>query len=392
MEGPAFWRKRKKISSSTKNEKTDKRSRPSHSKRETVGESIISLPFWCERRFPEYLSRHGKRKKFTVSIALPGSIIKHCHTLELKTLLIGHLARAISLYEVDEVILFLDTGSEQASDPTKGPSAFCYHLLQYIEAPPYLRKKLFPVHPDLKFVGLLPSLDAPHHLGRDDVSMYREGVVTSRPADTGRCYVDVGLSSEVLIDHQLRPGVCVTVKLSYDHPDERGNRPPPTEGIAVSPREPTEKYGLYWGFQTRIANSFSEVFTGCPFDATTATDEDDESPVATTGTYDFLIGQSSKRGLHGSSNSMNNPIDDIPSEIPRCGHYLIVFGGPNGLEDCVESDEALATSAKNVDTLFDLYWNSCPKNGCRTVKTEEDVLISLTRVIPLIREAHRNSH
>jgi methyltransferase len=389
-EGPAFWRKRK-----TKTiQKNDKRLK--HTDIPNVPPP--PLPHWSERRSPEYLGRHGKKKKFTVSVALPSSLIKNSQTLELKSLLIGQIARSLALYEVDEIVIFVDTGSEQASDMTKGPAAFCYHLLQYMEAPPYLRKKLFPVHPDLKFVGLLPSLDSPHHLRRDEVSLYREGVVTSRPAETGRCYVDVGLQADVLIDHQLRPGVRVTVKLAYEPADPHGNRPDPTEGIAVSPREPSEKYGLYWGYQIRLAHSFSEVFTGCPFDPPESGDDDndeegdnDEALKTSTGTYDFLIGQSSKRGLNGASNSMNSPIDELPVEIPRHGHYLLVFGGPNGLEECAEADEALATSAKNVDTLFDLYWNACPKNGCRSVKTEEEVLIALTRLVPTIRDAHRNT-
>ena len=33
------------------------------------------------------------------------------------------------------------------------------------------------MHPDLQFAGLLPPLDAPHHLRRGDVSAFREGVV-----------------------------------------------------------------------------------------------------------------------------------------------------------------------------------------------------------------------
>jgi len=276
---PTFWRKRKK--SNNKDTKQNKNQR--------YDENINnSLTFWLERREPEYLLRNGRKKKFTVSVAIPGSLIKNCHTLELKTILIGQIARSLSLFEVDEVIIFVDTGSEQASDLEKGPSAFCYHLLQYIEAPPYLRKKLFPMHPDLKFAGLLPSLDSPHHLRRDDISLYREGIVTSRPAQEGKSYVDVGLQSEVLINHQLRPGIRVTVKLNYEPPDEHGNRPQPTEGIAVSPREPTEKYGLYWGFQIRFARSFGEVFTGCPFvndnqnDNTTTTNSTSSSSSTTT--------------------------------------------------------------------------------------------------------------
>lgn len=37
---------------------------------------------------------------------------------------------------------------------------------------------------------------------------------------------------------------------------------------AVSPSEPREKAGLYWGYSVRLAASFSAVFTECPFKVT----------------------------------------------------------------------------------------------------------------------------
>lgn len=67
-------------------------------------------------------------------------------------------------------------------------------------------------------------------------------------------YVDVGLSSEITIDKKLDAGLRVTVKL-----------PPETKemnkrfGIVVSPDEPREKYGYYWGYTVRVAHSLTEV-------------------------------------------------------------------------------------------------------------------------------------
>ena len=70
----------------------------------------------------------------------------------------------------------------------QGPSVQTSRLLQYVEAPPYLRKKLFPVHKDLKFAGLMQPVDAPHHMQhKEDRSLYREGIVTDKPAGEGRC-------------------------------------------------------------------------------------------------------------------------------------------------------------------------------------------------------------
>ena len=158
----------------------------------------------------------------TVSIAIPGSVVSNAQTRELQTQLAGQIARAAAVFRIDEVIVFDDgLGStlktfsnyrrgpsqqqqyrnrdrdggddnnhnkddiqvQKESDkpthlqPSTDPHAFLARILQYIECPQYLRRKFFPMHPDLHFAGLLPPLDAPHHLRRGDVAAFREGVV-----------------------------------------------------------------------------------------------------------------------------------------------------------------------------------------------------------------------
>ena len=65
-------------------------------------------------------------------------------------------------------------------------------ILRYLDSPAYLRKLLFPFHKDLKFVGLLPPLDAPHHVRATDKVKYREGV-TVRKDGVNETFVNVGL-------------------------------------------------------------------------------------------------------------------------------------------------------------------------------------------------------
>jgi len=156
----------------------------------------------------------------TVSIAIPGSVVSNAQTRELQTQLAGQIARAAAVFRIDEVIVFddglgstlktfsnyrrgpsqhqqqhrnrgRDGGEEDNKDdiqvqkedkpthlqPSTDPHTFLARILQYIECPQYLRRKFFPMHPDLQFAGLLPPLDAPHHLRRGDVASFREGVV-----------------------------------------------------------------------------------------------------------------------------------------------------------------------------------------------------------------------
>jgi len=48
------------------------------------------------------------------------------------------------------------------------------------------------MHSDLRFAGMLPPLDAPHHLRAAEWGPYREGVVRRSDPELGSA-VDVGL-------------------------------------------------------------------------------------------------------------------------------------------------------------------------------------------------------
>ena len=56
----------------------------------------------------------------------------------------------------------------------------------------FLCRALCPMHPDLKFAGLMPPLDATHHLRTHEWGTYREGVVKQSNPDNGSL-VDIGL-------------------------------------------------------------------------------------------------------------------------------------------------------------------------------------------------------
>lgn len=120
----------------------------------------------------------------TISIAVPGSVLENAQSAELRTYLAGQIARAACVFKVDEVVVFDDyadaanarKGTLQDSEGTKTIRHCCVQLgriLQYLECPQYLRKFFFPIHNDLKYVGLLNPLDAPHHLRQDNEFPYR---------------------------------------------------------------------------------------------------------------------------------------------------------------------------------------------------------------------------
>lgn len=51
-------------------------------------------------------------RHYTVSLALPGSILDNAQTPELRTYLAGQIARAAVIFNIDEVIIFDEYGEK----------------------------------------------------------------------------------------------------------------------------------------------------------------------------------------------------------------------------------------------------------------------------------------
>ncbi|XP_066466613.1 putative methyltransferase C9orf114 homolog [Tiliqua scincoides] len=321
----------------------------------------------AEKQKEEEAPKKDEGRHYTVSVALPGSILDNAQSPELRTYLAGQIARACVIFCVDEIVVF----DEQEEDSKTVEGEFegvkkrgqgCVQLariLQYLECPQYLRKAFFPKHQDLQFAGLLNPLDSPHHVRVDEESKYREGVVLARPTKPGRgSFVNCGMRKEVQIDRQLEAGLRVTVRLDEkQYPDSKTQK-----GTVVSSHHPRTVSGLYWGYSVRLASCLSSVFAECPFKEG----------------YDLSIG-TSERGT----------LVDQATLPPSFSHALIVFGGLQGLEAGVDADPNLEVT--DPSTLFDLYINTCPGQGSRTIRTEEAILISLSALRPKIVEAVKKS-
>ncbi|KAF5198084.1 Spout domain containing methyltransferase [Thalictrum thalictroides] len=293
------------------------------------------------------------KKKYeipTISIAVPGSITHNAQSLELATRLAGQIARAATIFRVDEIVVYDNKNSTTdafsfttagRTDDDEIDASILVRVLEYLETPQYLRRRLFPMY----CVGPLPPLDAPHHLQKHEWCPYREGItLIEKSPDSTATLVDVGLYKNVFIDETLEPGIRVTVAMGY-------NADPEIEHShkVVPSSMPKEDLGLYWGFKVRYASNMSSVFKECPY----------------KGGYDHTIG-TSERGL---------VIKPSELTIPRFRHLLIAFGGPAGLEQSII--EASSLEEKDVHEVFDFYLNTCPHQGSRTIQTEEAVFISL---------------
>ncbi|KAJ9134505.1 DUF171-domain-containing protein [Coniochaeta hoffmannii] len=297
-------------------------------------------------------------RDWTVSVAVPTSVITDCATREQRTTYAGRIARALAVFSIDEIVIFDDSPLDSRPrdvdvDAYTGdvdPAHFLTHLLSYLEAPPFMRKSLFPLHPNLRSQGLLPSLDMPHHPHKDEWLPYREGMTVGGKTKGGKgTLVDVGLRDPVAVSEVIPPKTRLTLKL----PDlgEKGEPEP------VHPAAPRTEAGYFWGYTVRKAGSLSQVFTESAY-------EDG---------YDMSIG-TSERGL---ALRKVFPDSDTTADFK---HLLIVFGGPRGLEFAAMNDPELADSlgAGRIRDLFDHWVNVLPNQGSRTIRTDEAMLIALT--------------
>jgi methyltransferase len=291
-------------------------------------------------------------RHYSLSIVIPSSIVDNAQSKELRTYLVGQIARTAGIFRVDEIIIYHDVLNKKID---KDYVNFFVTNLQYLETPQYLRKTLFPRSDDLVFSGLMNPLDSSHHLRIDEWCPYREGCVLNRPVKKGEgSWVNIGLTKDCKIDTQLEDKTRVTVRLKEKKFE---NRIKFYSGEACSMEEPKEN-GLYWGYAVRIAENFKEIF---------------ENSFYPEG-YDFIIGTSDKGEDYTQANYEKH------KDFKHC---LLFFGGLQGIEGMLESDEQFKQDEKSI---FDLYLNTCLKQGLRTIRTEEAILISLAVLKPKLDE------
>ncbi|KAG6029702.1 hypothetical protein E4U19_000812 [Claviceps sp. Clav32 group G5] len=298
-------------------------------------------------------------RDWTVSVAIPSSILTNLATADQRMTAPGRIARALAVFSVDEVVVFDDSplSSRPRQTDTAGytgdtdPCHFLTHILSFLEAPPFMRKTLFPLHPNLRMTALLPSLDMPHHPNPKEWIPYREGVTIPGKTSTGKgTLVQVGLDEPVEIEEVIPPKTRLTLLF----PEDQSQYPE-----CVDPQAPRTEGGYYWGYSVRKCNSLSSVFTESPYE----------------NGYDLSIG-TSERGT-----PIQKAFPSSSNKQAKFKHMLIVFGGPRGLEFASMNDEELAkmdVQGAKTKELFDHWVNVLPNQGSRTIRTEEALFIALT--------------
>ena len=262
----------------------------------------------------------GKR----ICVAVPDTVLEEQESTREKTAKLGQIARYCALFGVDAVRVFHDPRG-------RGESGFIKKVLEYLETPQYLRRRLFPLSEDLRYAGLLPPLRIPSHkakvpLGRLRPGDLREGVVLADGFSA-----DAGLDAPVTLRRREPPQRRLTLKITSVSPSG-------VEAMPVDRRD----VKTYWGYSVDVS-------------ATGALLADPAFPlkVATSRLGDPIarVARSLRIDLQGS------------------GALMLLFGSPSrGLFETIGKD--LRSRVGYVVNLF-------PEQNVVTARSEEAILSAL---------------
>jgi len=272
-----------------------------------------------------------------------------------KTAKLGAIARATSIFGVNEIILYPDDPRRRQESDME----LCGDILQYLETPQYLRRRIFKLTPTLRFTGIVAPLQTPHHnvpptIATVRIGDIREGFVVSRSGD--EAVVDAGLERFVYVAGHNTVRERVTVRLVSVGKNLRGEIVKPSK-IATSP---PDIGALYRGYKVKRTSSLGKLLRETNF------------------------------GLKIGTSRYGTPIMDIwPSltaQVKKADSVLVAFGSPKlGLKQILQLENL---DARNV---FDQYINTVPNQQTATVRTEEAILVSLG-ILNLARQAEVTGH
>lgn len=271
-----------------------------------------------------------KKRRNSISIALPASMVSEQSDLREKTGVLAQVGRAAAIYRVDEIIVYPDKPDE---------SLLMKYILGYMETPQYLRKYLFKMRPELRYAGTLPPLRTMHHpvegtVAQLKVGEAREGVVTDTTSE--------GILVDIGVDQPLEArgrgpskGSRVTVRVLEKQP---------LTGRAIKKSQLED----YWGYDLRGSRSrLGELALSPEWDLTIATSRLGE---AVSGRWSEL----GSRWLEGEKT-------------------LVAFGSyKEGVHEIVRKE------GRRAEECFQYILNMVPSQGTETVRTEEAVHATLS--------------
>jgi predicted SPOUT superfamily RNA methylase MTH1 len=277
------------------------------------------------------------RTPLPLTVAIPSSFLDVYSNKAQKTQQIGRIARAAAIFQVDEILVYLD----RRNGKQLGNQKFIIKVLEYVETPQYLRKHLFGKIPELQYAGLLPPLRTPHHPLEKRRKALKDGEIREGYAfvDGKKTVIDIGVEVPLpLLDsHSGALPTRMTVKVTQTKPGEVVARP-------VASPWPL----IYWGYTVIGAESLLGEF------------------LTTSSSYDFVIALS-RKGV-----PIHKKGDLLQREWQEAKRLVLLFGShKEGLSEILKREGYQLSSVVN-HTI-----NLLAFQGVATVRTEEAVGIGL---------------
>ncbi len=258
-------------------------------------------------------------------IAVPASVIANEPGLALKSIRASEIVRAAALFRADRIVIY--KGRRASREEMK----LFTLLARYAATPPHLKKKAFPLDERLRYVGLMKPLQTPAHTPPNRLE--RGSVIAGLVEGCGvrHCRVSFGsMGPGIVAYRRSRPRRGDIVPVRIVSPPARGR---PAKGEIYMPP-------YYWNPSVRPVASLAGY-------------------LRETRSIGFLVVGASRLG--------NCAYKRARRLIARARGIVVVFGGPR-----------THVWEEAPRTLYDIFLNTAPLQGTRTVRVEEAIITSLS--------------
>jgi hypothetical protein len=270
-----------------------------------------------------------------INIAIPYNVTEEATTEEEAVRKIGYIGRAAAIFRVKNVYIYTFKGSEE---PRR--ALFIKKNLEYLVTPPYLRKDLFGLDPDLRLAGLLQPLNLPvfgHRRGDVKVHEVRVGLVIRWDGYYSVVKIGDEMYVKVPKPYPIKSLVAVSIDSVIDGKFYRGHV--------------VKNANVYTGYTVSIVKLGELVGMGNL----------------------ILTGKEGK--------SIISVMNELRGLINKSGDTTVVFGSPRMGVDEILKSEGLGDVLRRS-----LFVNFIPNQGLVTVRTEEAIVavLSILNVISSI--------
>ncbi len=178
-----------------------------------------------------------------ISIAIPDSSLIEEPTPLDKSMKIGQIARACSIFHVNIIYLYHE------ADGRDRDRSLLRTLLRFLETPQYLRRTMYRKEDDLRFAGSLSPLKIPSHVQTPDPKKIKQGdvrdgvIVFAR----GQKFVDVGFEQLIPYHGSEEEGKRIIIQFKEGYPNF---------SIKQIRRDEIKQY---WGYEVKESSSLTNL-------------------------------------------------------------------------------------------------------------------------------------